>query len=298
MPTSDIDPRDSERKQPRTSISIGVLRAYLSRRDTQRHLRNVVAGALRDQANRARVDDLANEAQMAALTARERAETDESMPAWVDGIARNTVRAYLRELQSLRRRFVPLVEAQAGEDAAEQAEFVAEEEEGRAPVTAPERYVAAVEEAPQWLLASWLRSRTKDEPHERELLEILREKAKTKKSLEQIAHERGTTAMAVYQRIQRLRRKYRDGWAQYKRRRERMMLVLLLFLGLAVALALAWWRPWHARPFVVPVVPVVPDVPFVPVRPLVPPAPLGTGVASPAPTTRSPPSPADAGRRP
>jgi DNA-directed RNA polymerase specialized sigma24 family protein len=300
MPASDNDPPNSERRQPGTSISIDVLRAYLSRRDTQRRLRNVVAGTLRDQANRALVDDLANDTQMAALTARELAETQESMPAWVDGIARNTVRVYFRELRDLRRRNVPLVDLQAGEDAAEQAEVAAEEDDGRAPVTAPERYVVAVDEAPRWLLARWLRDRTRDEPNERELLDILREHAKTKKSLDQIARERGTTPMAVYQRIQRLRRKYRDGWALYRRRRERMMLVFLLLLGLAIAVALALWRPWRARPLVpvLPVVPMGPLVPVLPVGPLVLPAPLPTDVAAPAPSTRSPPSPADAGRRP
>jgi hypothetical protein len=55
-------------------VSIEVLRAYLNRRDTQRHVRNVIAGALGDQANRTLVDDLANDAQMTALTASELAE--------------------------------------------------------------------------------------------------------------------------------------------------------------------------------------------------------------------------------
>jgi DNA-directed RNA polymerase specialized sigma24 family protein len=263
-----------------------VLRAYLSRRDTQRRLRNVVAGALHDQANRALVDDLANEAQMAALTARERAETEASMPAWVDGIARNTAREYLRELGKLRRRMVPLFDVQEREDAAEQAEILAEEDDGRTPVAAPELYVAAIDEAPPWLLASWLRDRTRDHPQERELLDILREKARTKKTIEQIAVERGTTPMAVHQRIQRLRRKYRDGWIEYKRRRDRTML-FFLFFGLAVALALAWWI-WHPRSHT-PVEPVEPVQPLV--RPL-PPIPFTSAapVAAPRPQALPPPS--------
>jgi DNA-directed RNA polymerase specialized sigma24 family protein len=274
-----------EGRKPRKCISIAVLRAYLSRRDTQRHIRNVVAGALGDQATRPLVDDLANDAQMEALTARELAETVESMPAWVDGVARNTVRAYFRATTSLRRRFVPLLDVQALEDAAEQAERAAEEDDGRPPVTAPELYAEAVDEAPRWLLAAWLRDRTREEPQERELLDMLREKAKTKKSIEQIAQERGTTAMAVYQRIQRLRRKYRDGWIEYKRRRDRMLLLFLALLLVAVAAWLAWSRPWRA---------LSDAPPTEPPQPLVPPAPSVTAAPTTAPFPQALPPPSDA----
>jgi hypothetical protein len=82
-------------KGERPSITLAVLSAYLALPATQRHLRNVAAGALGRHATRSLVDDVSSAALMTALTAKELAETEESMPAWVDGVVRNKAYEHL-----------------------------------------------------------------------------------------------------------------------------------------------------------------------------------------------------------
>ncbi len=64
------------------------LQAYLARPETQKQLRIVVAGVLGRSANRQNVHDLAVDAQVAILGGEGRPESLESMPGWVDGVAR------------------------------------------------------------------------------------------------------------------------------------------------------------------------------------------------------------------
>ncbi len=280
MPKSARDPRDRERRPPssegdeppserdsspvladdrpsgehpaskpgneRPAITQAVLRAYLGRPETQRELRNVVAAALGDRATRDLVGELANEAQLAALTAEQLAESEESLPAWLHGVARNKVREYFAAERVLRRRTVSMDDVQSLEDRAEQAEQRAEDEGAAAPAAGPEVLLASDGdgdgEEPAWLLSHWLRDRIRHDPQDRELVDILREKAKTKKTYDEIARERGTTPAAIYQRIYRLRQKHEGPWREYRRKRDLGLAVLLLLaVALLAVLAVRLW---------------------------------------------------------
>jgi hypothetical protein len=110
------------------------------------------------------------------------------------------------------------------------------------------------------LLSSWLRSRTKKHPDERELLELLAYKAKTQKTYAAIAEERGTTVNAINLRVYRLRKKYESEWQQHKHRRDTMLLAWLKaakIAGVVALIAFAGFLVWLVmRPRVEEVRPV------------------------------------------
>jgi DNA-directed RNA polymerase specialized sigma24 family protein len=217
-------------RDDRPGITLAVLHAYLNRPDTQRHIRNVVAGALGRRANRALVDDLANDAQEAALGTWKQADSEETMPAWVDGIARNKVREHFGELREEAKVF----------------------DRGGDPEGPNVLYTPTDDDASGWMIGSWLREQVADTPHERELYETLCYKARSKKTFAQVAAEKGTTLPSLSNRIYRLRQKYEPQWKQHRREQNR---TVLLWLGFAIALAVAWWLLHRPDP-----VPVRPDV--------------------------------------
>jgi DNA-directed RNA polymerase specialized sigma24 family protein len=219
-----------------------------------------VAGALGKRANRTLVDDLANNASVAAITATEQAESEEKLAAWLDGVARITVKVHFGELKQERellQRFAdaggPVVVYDDGDDE-------------------------------KWLLGKWLKEQVADTPHEKEVYEVIVAKAKSKKTYEQLAEERGLPIRAIHGRVARLKEKYRPLWEQHRRDRNRFVL-FRLFPGVAaavLAIAAILWALFGPRPAPVPAVkeplPVPsasasapPPEPFMPAQPTKPP---------------------------
>ncbi len=301
MPPSDRDPPESRerlpesREQTRPSVTRDVLRAYLRRPEVQASLRNVVAAALGDRAERTLVDDLANETQLVALEAEQLAESEATLGPWLHGVARNVVHEYFAEDRKVRRHVVLVGDVQMLEDRGEQAEQRAEEDDLPARPEAADVPVATDADAEGWHVSPWLRERVRHEPKELELWEILREKARTKKTYEQIARERGTTPAALYLRIHRLKTKYEGPWREYKRKRDGGIVLLLLLAAVVLVVLAVVVRPWPRGRRVEPIGPdVVPSAsagPSASVAP--PPAPLPVGLP---PRRDKPAAPADPGK--
>lgn len=266
-PSSDDD--TPSQKTPVLGVSPAVLHAHLSLPATQHRLRVVVAHGLGPNAKRSLVDDLANEAQVRAITSDEPAASESALEAWLDGIAHKAV---LDHFQGLRDR----KEVFSGRG-------MRLEPWDRAAVAAQAAGGAGDPAGDELLLSAWLKRRAQKVESERELLEILAYAARSKKSYEQVAVERGTTAAAIYNRIHRLKAKYAGEWREHREKalRDRWVWVwakrALATAAVAVGIGLAYWlvtRPprEQARP--------VDDVE----RLFVPPAPTASGFDNAAPT--------------
>ncbi|HEY6463616.1 MAG TPA: hypothetical protein VIY73_25785, partial [Polyangiaceae bacterium] len=270
-PSFDDDP--PSQKTPVLGVSPAVLHAHLSLPETQHRLRVVVAHGLGPHATRPLVDDLANEAQVRAITSDEPAESESALEGWLDGIAH---RAVLDHFQGLRDR----KEVFSGRG-------MRLEPWDRAAAAATAAGGAGDPEGDELLLSAWLRKRAQKVESERELLELLAYAARSRKSYEQVAVERGTTAAAIYNRIHRLKAKYAGEWREHREKalRDRWVWAwakrALATAAVAVAIGLAYWlvtRPprEQARP--------VDDVD----RLFVPPAPTASGFDNAAPTGPDP----------
>jgi hypothetical protein len=99
----------------------------------------------------------------------------------------------------------------------------------------------------KWMIKPWLEKETENDPADRELLDILCYKARSKKPYNVVAAERGMTPAQLSSRIYNFKMKYLP--ALHKRKeRERTLLLLLLIGGLAVvaiaALVFLLLLPW------------------------------------------------------
>ena len=140
----------------------------------------------------------------------------------------------------------------------------------------------AIEEAEE-MLGPHLERLVGDNAKERELLDMLRERANGK-MLKTIAAERGYTEAQINNRIQRFKTKYEE---PVRRRRQRLFLFKLFATAavLGVAALIAWWLLHRGRdirpdPSRVPPAPsasasAAPDEPFMPALPTDEPPPEG-----------------------
>ena len=244
-------------------MTLAHLQAYLARPETQKQLRIVVAGVLGRRANRQNVHDLAVDAQVAILGGEGRPESLESMPGWVDGVARNTVRVFFKGEREERKVIVtgPVAEEGRADDMSDgKGERDAQDGARSKTIDGADAPDESSEPTPdEFLLSPWLRARVKEDPEDRALLELLAYKAKSKKTYAVVAVERGLTVAAIHNRVYRLRKKYEDEWQEHKRHRDGMMLALwkaakitaafVVAAGLALLLYLVLWpRKDEARP--------------------------------------------------
>jgi hypothetical protein len=178
------------------------LQAYLARKETQKQLRIVVAGVLGRRANRQNVHDLAVDAQVAILGGEGRPESLESMPGWVDGVARNTVRVFFKGEREERKVFVSVaVEGRTDDTSDGKGERDALDGARSRSVDGADAPDESGESTPDaFLLSPWLRSRVKQDPEDRALLELLAYRAKSKKTYAVVAAERGMTVAAIHKR--------------------------------------------------------------------------------------------------
>lgn len=225
--SDDTIPPSERSEDAATAAMRASLRAYLVLPATQKHLRDVVAEKLGPRATRAVVEDLASEAQTKALEAETLAESLEAQPAWLDGIAHETVAAWRaadrEERMAVSGAFVP-----------------------RGPAGL---YVPSDAETKGFLVSKWLRDQAKGNAAELELLDLIAYKARSEKSYDAVAAERGTTPAAIYNRIYRLKQKYEPRWQEHKRNRRSMVILLVAAAVVAVIVALLLLRHrLEARP--------------------------------------------------
>lgn len=90
----------------------------------------------------------------------------------------------------------------------------------------------------KWMIRPWLEKETENDPADRELLDILCYKARSKKPYKVVARERGMTPAQLSGRIYNFKMKYLPALHRRKEK-ERALLLLLLFGGLALAAVVA-----------------------------------------------------------
>jgi DNA-directed RNA polymerase specialized sigma24 family protein len=216
----DEEPPSAEMETPHPQISPEQLRAYLTLPEIQKRIRAVVKATLKDGPSAHLADDIAQEANVAMLTAKSRPRAMDTAFGWVSMAARRAV------VHSFRRRKLENTWLVPDGDIDEY----------------PSR--GGPPPAEGWMISRWLAWAVRDDATDQETFELLVFKARSDKTYEQVASEHGMTGAALKSRVWDFKRKYQPRWARWKRSLE-----LLLLLG-AAAIALLLWllsRPRHAE---------------------------------------------------
>jgi DNA-directed RNA polymerase specialized sigma24 family protein len=213
-------------------ISPEQLRAYLALPEIQKRIMTVVRATLKDGPAAHLAEDIAQEANVAMLSAKSRPRAMDTAFGWVSMAARRAV------VHSFRRRKI------------ENAWLVPDGDIDEYPSRRPPP------PADEWMISRWLARVVRDNATDQETFELLVYKARSEKTYEQVASEHGMTGVALRSRVWTFRNKYQPRWVRWKRALE-----LLLLLG-AVAIAVLLWlfsRPKHAeiRPDPTPAVPSI-----------------------------------------
>jgi DNA-directed RNA polymerase specialized sigma24 family protein len=231
-------------------VSDAQLRGLLGRRETQEYIRHVVVGRVSEDFPRADIDDIVNDANVAALRSTSRPWSMETARGWLGTVTARAVAMHFRR----------------GAVHAKYLELEADVEELAAP---PDDDLA-----PRMSVSRWLAHAVADNPRDQETVEILRYKADTGKSHAEVAADHAMTTSALKNRVSKLKARYEPEW----RKRERTILLLVLF-GIGVVVALALWLLLRPRlpvlgPDVYPPEPkptaTVPPAPFEPAQPTAP----------------------------
>jgi hypothetical protein len=114
-------------------------------------------------------------------------------------------------------------------------------------------YEPTDDDASDWRVGKWLRKQVAKTPHEKEVFEILQYKARSKKTYQAIAAERGMTLASLSNRIYRLKEKYEPLWKEEKRDRQRTLLWALAVGAVVLMLVFAMWALRRSKNEALPV---------------------------------------------
>jgi DNA-directed RNA polymerase specialized sigma24 family protein len=209
--------------RPSTQVTREQLRTFLAEASTQERIRAVVARRLRRKTPDALIDDIAQEANTAALESDTRPASMRTASGWIATVAARAVVDYFRR----EAKHFDFVDPEADPD-----ELASEAEP-------PED---------RWLVSAWawLAAQLAHDSRDQETFELLVYKAQTRKGYEAVAAEHGMTAPTLHNRVHQFKNKYEPRW---RKRQERMLLLAILFGG-AMILVVAWavLQLMHARP--------------------------------------------------
>ena len=224
------------------AVTRELTNAFLAKKATLDRVRQVVGARATWGTQQADLENMVQTALVHALSTMSLARSVAGMRPWVSRIAQNVVideaKANKQHLKWLDRSVdvqeVPPDAVNQGED----AEVPPEDP------TAPPRPVESLEEP---RLDRYLGSHVKT-AGDRQILEMIRQKARTGQTNAQVAAEFGVTEDAFDARLRRFRDKWVPQWKKSEARRQRMRMLVwlggaLLIVGAAV---LAWWL-LHAR---------------------------------------------------
>jgi DNA-directed RNA polymerase specialized sigma24 family protein len=213
-------------------VSEAQLRALLARPETQEYIRSVVVARFRKDFPRADIDDIVNEANIAALRSQSRPRSMATARGWLGTVAARAVAMHFRG-NAVREKYLQL------DDAID--EHAGEPDAG---------------DEPEWSVSRWLAGRVADDPRDQETYELLCYKAQTGKTHQEVAADHAMTTAALKNRFSKFTARYEPQW----RKRERMLLLLWLF-GIGVVAAIALWLLLHPRPVVGPDISPLPAAP-------------------------------------
>jgi DNA-directed RNA polymerase specialized sigma24 family protein len=249
---ADDDPK-APPSDPPGGVSRPTLEAFLALDATQDLILRVVLKRLRPRAPEFLVDDLVSEANFACLTAQSLPRDEKTMGSWVVGVTAITIHDWFRTNARYAKHLDPEADVEA--------------------------IVAEIPEEPDtdvdgWMLDAWLETRVKT-ARDRETLELIRYKARTGKTDEQVCADKKLTLSALRSRVHYFKKKHHAALQRHKVRmaeRDRLIwLVLKWGAGLvvgAIVVAVVVWALWK---------------PKLEIQPL-PPAPVPSASASSDPT--------------
>jgi DNA-directed RNA polymerase specialized sigma24 family protein len=229
-------------------LSPDALRAFLATADVRDHMRAVVVRRL-GGAPAALVDDLVQDAHVAAMSARVPPRTIATARGWVATVTARVVVDHFRDHAADRQWLDREADVEAHADAAAQ------------PFAEP------------WLLAEWLAQAVAGDERDEETFEMLVYKARTGHTYEDVARAHGIPPGALKARIHDFKTKYEPRWRRHRDRT--VVLWLVAFAVAAAAVGLAWWLthppmlptvPRTTTPALVPHTPAtaIPEEPFTP----------------------------------
>ncbi len=194
------------------SVPDEQFREYLQRPATQARIASIVKARVNDGTPDHVLDDIVQDANVSAITSTARPRTPATAPGWLATVAVRAVADYFRH-QAVHAKWLNRdaeIEELAGE----------------------------VEEPPDdgWLLGPWLAKVVSQSERDQATYELIRYRANTGKTIEQVAEDHAMTPGALKSRTFALKTKYEPRW----KRRERMIVLLLLLGALAVAALVAW----------------------------------------------------------
>jgi DNA-directed RNA polymerase specialized sigma24 family protein len=227
-----------------STIAPAELRAYLSLPATQKRISEIVGSFVGRNTPQFVKEEIGQEANIAALDAKSLPRSTETMPGWLGTVTRRAVYHYFRRAKA------DLTWLNRDVD--------------------PDETAGAAPEVPAdgWLVSGWLAPAVAHHERDQETYEMIRYKARTGRTDEEVAADHGITYAAWTHRLGRFKSKYLPRW-----RRRQLAVVLLLVGGAALIIVIAWllWkagqpsiRPDTAEPIVRPrpsaSAPVVPSV--------------------------------------
>lgn len=217
-----------------------ALHAYLALPASQEHIRAVVRARVSPRTPEGVVDEMAQEANLAALEAKWPPRSTATARGWMAVVTLRTVQTHFRRSE-VRRRYirddVDVDEQPAAPDGAD---------------ASPDR----------WLTEDWLAMLLAESPRDAETFELLAYKVQTGESHDAVAAAHGMTPAAWKSRVHEFRAKY----APERQRRQAMFMLWLVAAGVALAVAVAMaWLLERSTPVLAPT--VVPPLPSPSVAP-------------------------------
>jgi RNA polymerase sigma-70 factor (ECF subfamily) len=210
---SSAEPYRFDERRPRPSlvlktVSPEVLAKYLALPETQKAVSKLVRLLTAEGTPTPVLEDLEQEAYVAALSAQSRPRSPETMKAWLKTLVRRAVCNYFRTAKRDK------AWLKRDEDVEEQ----------------PAEPVDLLEDP--WLVHDWLKNAVAGDELDAETFEILTYRARTGKTDREVAEDHGLTYAAWTNRLSRFKKKYVE---LYEKRR----MVLLLLGGAVLALVAA-----------------------------------------------------------
>ncbi|HEY8090862.1 MAG TPA: hypothetical protein VIF09_23535 [Polyangiaceae bacterium] len=217
-----------------------TLEAFLALDATQDLILRVVLKRLRPRAPEFLVDDLVSEANFTCFTAESLPRDEATMGSWVVGVTANAIRLFFRTNARYGKHFDPGADVEA---------IVAEIPEE------PDTHVDG------WMLDAWLDTRVKT-GRDRETLELIRYKARTGKTDEQVCADKKLTLGALRSRVHYFKKRHHAALQRHKARmaeRDRVMWLALKWgvgaVVAAIVVAFVVWLLWKPKLEILPLPP-------------------------------------------